>query len=146
MHLMFVTSLLAVATALLSVVTSASLFSIPKSFGAFNFLSKHRRSVNESLVDGTSQLHGTEGLPAAIVETLAEAAFDYDLIVIGGGSGGLAAAKEAQKFGMKVAVLDYVNPSPIGETVRKRSCFLESCYEGVLFRRTDNYDQIISIT
>ncbi|XP_014246375.1 thioredoxin reductase 1, mitochondrial isoform X2 [Cimex lectularius] len=40
----------------------------------------------------------------------------YDLIVIGGGSGGLAAAKEAVNYGKKVAVLDYVTPSPKGTT------------------------------
>eukprot|EP01035_Chromulina_nebulosa_P020790 gene20790-26950_t len=40
--------------------------------------------------------------------------FQYDLIVIGGGSGGLACAKEAKRFGAKVAVLDYVKPSPQG--------------------------------
>ncbi|OXB54793.1 hypothetical protein ASZ78_008062, partial [Callipepla squamata] len=39
---------------------------------------------------------------------------DYDLLVIGGGSGGLACAKEAAQFGKKVAVLDYVEPSPRG--------------------------------
>ncbi|KAG5885195.1 hypothetical protein JTB14_012220 [Gonioctena quinquepunctata] len=39
---------------------------------------------------------------------------EYDLIVIGGGSGGLAAAKEATNLGAKVAVLDYVTPSPRG--------------------------------
>ncbi|XP_035751282.1 thioredoxin reductase 2, mitochondrial isoform X2 [Egretta garzetta] len=39
---------------------------------------------------------------------------DYDLLVIGGGSGGLACAKEAAQFGRKVAVLDYVEPSPQG--------------------------------
>eukprot|EP01128_Nolandella_sp_AFSM9_P006738 TRINITY_DN3535_c0_g1_i1.p1 TRINITY_DN3535_c0_g1~~TRINITY_DN3535_c0_g1_i1.p1 ORF type:complete len:655 (+),score=125.16 TRINITY_DN3535_c0_g1_i1:196-1965(+) len=37
--------------------------------------------------------------------------FDYDLLVIGGGSGGIAAAKEAGKLGGNVAVLDYVVPS-----------------------------------
>ncbi|PBC30714.1 thioredoxin reductase 1, mitochondrial isoform X2 [Apis cerana] len=42
--------------------------------------------------------------------------FMYDLIVIGGGSGGLAAAKEAVNFGAKVAVLDFVTPSPRGST------------------------------
>ena len=42
--------------------------------------------------------------------------YDYDLIVIGGGSGGLAASKEAAKYGAKVAVLDYVKPSPQGST------------------------------
>jgi len=40
--------------------------------------------------------------------------YDYDLVVIGGGSGGLAASKEAAKLGARVAVLDYVKPSPQG--------------------------------
>ncbi|CAD6191281.1 unnamed protein product [Caenorhabditis auriculariae] len=40
----------------------------------------------------------------------------YDLIVIGGGSGGLAAAKEAARLGKKVACLDFVKPSPVGTT------------------------------
>ncbi|XP_041347588.1 thioredoxin reductase 1, cytoplasmic-like [Gigantopelta aegis] len=40
--------------------------------------------------------------------------YDYDLIVIGGGSGGLAAAKEAAGLGKKVALLDFVQPSPKG--------------------------------
>ncbi|OCT98318.1 thioredoxin reductase 2, mitochondrial [Xenopus laevis] len=39
---------------------------------------------------------------------------DYDLLVIGGGSGGLACAKQAAQFGKKVAVFDYVEPSPRG--------------------------------
>lgn len=39
---------------------------------------------------------------------------EYDLVVIGGGSGGLAAAKEASGLGAKVAVLDFVTPSPKG--------------------------------
>lgn len=42
------------------------------------------------------------------------AEYDYDLVVIGGGSGGLACAKEAVQFGAKVAVLDFVEPSPQG--------------------------------
>ncbi|XP_023931715.1 thioredoxin reductase 1, cytoplasmic-like [Lingula anatina] len=40
--------------------------------------------------------------------------YDYDLIVIGGGSGGLAASKEAASLGKKVAVLDFVKPTPVG--------------------------------
>lgn len=44
-----------------------------------------------------------------------EHGYDYDLVVIGGGSGGLAASKEAVKSGAaKVAVLDFVKPSPAG--------------------------------
>jgi len=41
-----------------------------------------------------------------------EISYDFDLFVIGGGSGGLAAAKEAVKYGVKVAVADFVKPSP----------------------------------
>ncbi|KAM9482966.1 thioredoxin reductase 3 [Clarias gariepinus] len=41
-------------------------------------------------------------------------AYDYDLIVIGGGSGGLACSKEAAALGKKVMVLDYVVPTPLG--------------------------------
>jgi thioredoxin/glutathione reductase (selenoprotein) len=40
--------------------------------------------------------------------------YDYDLVVIGGGSGGLACSKEAAALGAKVAVLDFVKPSPQG--------------------------------
>uniref|UniRef100_A0A7S2HE74 thioredoxin-disulfide reductase (NADPH) n=1 Tax=Helicotheca tamesis TaxID=374047 RepID=A0A7S2HE74_9STRA len=40
--------------------------------------------------------------------------YDYDLVVIGGGSGGLAASKEAASLGAKTAVLDFVKPSPAG--------------------------------
>ncbi|XP_035918561.1 thioredoxin reductase 1, mitochondrial isoform X1 [Anopheles stephensi] len=40
--------------------------------------------------------------------------YDYDLVVIGGGSGGLACAKQAVQLGAKVAVLDFVKPSPRG--------------------------------
>jgi len=40
--------------------------------------------------------------------------FDFDLVVIGGGSGGLALAKEAAALGARVALADYVRPSPQG--------------------------------
>uniref|UniRef100_A0A668AIS0 Thioredoxin reductase 2 n=1 Tax=Myripristis murdjan TaxID=586833 RepID=A0A668AIS0_9TELE len=40
--------------------------------------------------------------------------YEYDLVVIGGGSGGLACSKEAAQLGQKVAVLDYVEPSVKG--------------------------------
>ncbi|KAG9468962.1 thioredoxin reductase 3 [Eleutherodactylus coqui] len=40
--------------------------------------------------------------------------YDYDLIIIGGGSGGLACSKEAASLGKKVMVLDFVVPTPQG--------------------------------
>merc|ERR1719315_530533 len=42
--------------------------------------------------------------------------YEYDIVVIGGGSGGLSASKEAARLGLKVAVLDYVVPTPRGTT------------------------------
>lgn len=38
------------------------------------------------------------------------------MVVIGGGSGGLACAKEAAGYGKKVVVFDYVTPTPLGTT------------------------------
>jgi len=40
--------------------------------------------------------------------------YDYDLLVIGGGSGGISAARWAVKQGKKVALCDFVKPSPAG--------------------------------
>jgi thioredoxin reductase (NADPH) len=45
-----------------------------------------------------------------------EMTFDYDLLVIGGGSGGLAAAKKASELGARTALCDFVQPTPIGTT------------------------------
>jgi thioredoxin reductase (NADPH) len=42
--------------------------------------------------------------------------FDYDLFVIGGGSGGISAARHAAELGKKVALADFVTPSPVGTT------------------------------
>lgn len=43
-----------------------------------------------------------------------ERQFDYDVVVIGGGSGGQRFAKEAADLGAKVALCDYVKPSTQG--------------------------------
>lgn len=40
--------------------------------------------------------------------------FKYDLFVIGGGSGGIAAANQASQFNKKIGLCDFVDPSPIG--------------------------------
>lgn len=42
--------------------------------------------------------------------------YDYDLFVIGGGSGGVSAARWAATIGKKVALADFVHPSPVGTT------------------------------
>ena len=44
----------------------------------------------------------------------AEQAFDFDLFVIGGGSGGLACSRAAASYGAKVGLADFVKPSPAG--------------------------------
>lgn len=44
------------------------------------------------------------------------AEYNYDLFVIGGGSGGVAASKAAADLGAKTAVADFVKPSPAGTT------------------------------
>ncbi|XP_077195845.1 thioredoxin reductase 1, cytoplasmic isoform X2 [Paroedura picta] len=75
--------------------------------------------VRQSQVGGyqqTLQAH-KEGTLKKMLEVNGQAeghSYDYDLIVIGGGSGGLAASKEAAKLGKKVLVLDYVVPTPMG--------------------------------
>lgn len=47
---------------------------------------------------------------------VADHSYEYDLVVIGGGSGGMAAAKEAASLGARVALCDFVKPSPHGTT------------------------------
>lgn len=42
--------------------------------------------------------------------------FDYQLIVVGGGSGGMACVRKAADLGIKCAVLDFVKPSTYGKT------------------------------
>uniref|UniRef100_A0A8C4EY74 Thioredoxin-disulfide reductase n=1 Tax=Dicentrarchus labrax TaxID=13489 RepID=A0A8C4EY74_DICLA len=62
--------------------------------------------------DKTMQAHKDGSLQQLL--TGDNEAYDYDLIVIGGGSGGLACSKEAAMLGKKVMVLDYVVPTPKG--------------------------------
>ena len=49
-------------------------------------------------------------------EPVRNSPYEYDFFVIGGGSGGLASAKEAASLGAKVALADFVSPSPKGST------------------------------
>jgi len=48
--------------------------------------------------------------------TMAAPEYDFDLLVIGGGSGGLACSKKAAALGARVALFDKVKPSPQGST------------------------------
>lgn len=64
--------------------------------------------------DDTQKLHA-EGKLVPLVKAVAHN-YEYDIIVIGGGSGGLAASKEAARLGKKVAVCDFVKPTPLGTT------------------------------
>merc|ERR1712123_339216 len=64
--------------------------------------------------DDTLKLHTENKLLAMVQEETHN--YDYDIMVIGGGSGGLAASKEAARLGKRVAVCDFVKPSPAGNT------------------------------
>lgn len=49
-----------------------------------------------------------------LMQMIRDETYDYDLLVIGGGSGGLACSKEAAALGAQVAVCDFVKPTPKG--------------------------------
>ena len=53
--------------------------------------------------------------------------YEYDLAVIGGGSGGMACAKEAAKHGAKVVLFDYVKPSTQNTTWGGWNCVNVGC-------------------
>ena len=48
--------------------------------------------------DSTLKLHSQERLVPMVRGEISESTYDYDLIVIGGGSGGLAAAKVCTEY------------------------------------------------
>ncbi|KAL0222237.1 hypothetical protein RCL1_002091 [Eukaryota sp. TZLM3-RCL] len=50
------------------------------------------------------------------------AAYQYDIIFLGGGSGGLAGAQEAVKYGARTAVVEYYPSYGIGGTCSLRGC------------------------
>lgn len=81
-----------------------------------------KKGMPASAAKATPMLRGAAGATADsgaapladVVDSNIPSEYDYDLIVIGGGSGGLSCSKQAAKFGAKVAVLDFVKPSPQG--------------------------------
>ena len=65
----------------------------------------------------TGKLHERINADGPAAATEMPTKFDFDLVVIGGGSGGLACAREAASDpSVKVAVFDFVKPSPQGST------------------------------
>ncbi|NWQ90640.1 TRXR3 reductase, partial [Burhinus bistriatus] len=64
--------------------------------------------------DSTYQAYHDGSLQKLLGDSKDTEPYDYDLIIIGGGSGGLACSKEAAALGKKVMVLDYVVPTPLG--------------------------------
>ncbi|XP_059712534.1 thioredoxin reductase 3 [Haemorhous mexicanus] len=64
--------------------------------------------------DATYQAYKDGALQKLLGDNQITEPYEYDLIIIGGGSGGLACSKEAASLGKKVMVLDYVVPTPLG--------------------------------
>lgn len=76
-------------------------------------------SLKHGAPGGAPSPSGTAGAPppgggGGGASGVSPSEYDYDLVVIGGGSGGLACAKEAARLGKKVACLDFVKPSVMG--------------------------------
>ena len=76
--------------------------------------------------------------------------YQYDLFVIGGGSGGLAASKEAANLGAKVGLADFVKPSPqgtkwgLGGTCVNVGCIPKKMmhYAGTLYENINEMESI----
>jgi hypothetical protein len=108
--------------------------------GGFDDLKKLAKGSMRGSTTATPSLRGSAdagvdvgAAPLAdVVDPSVPSEYDYDLIVIGGGSGGLSCSKEAAKHGAKVAVLDFVKPSPHGSQWGLGMC-LCGC-SGILYR------------
>ena len=59
---------------------------------------------------------GLKGLKNVAVKLPFKTDKEYDVIVIGGGTGGISFASEARALGMSVALFDYVSPTNHGST------------------------------
>jgi len=76
--------------------------------------------------------------------------YDYDLFVIGGGSGGIAASKEAATYGVRVGLADFVKPTPrgtkwgLGGTCVNVGCIPEKMmhYAGIMYENINEYESL----
>ena len=67
------------------------------------------RSAQSSPFASTTGSNQTTSIPCKLSHP-----FDVDILVVGGGSGGLALAREAARLSAKVLLFDFVSPSPRG--------------------------------
>uniref|UniRef100_A0A6S8ENN2 Thioredoxin reductase n=1 Tax=Aplanochytrium stocchinoi TaxID=215587 RepID=A0A6S8ENN2_9STRA len=81
---------------------------------ARNFNTNGTSTTHSNATEPKKRLRGSHKSLAKVDVVGDEGTYDYDLIVIGGGSGGLACAKAAAELGAKVVLLDAVKPSPQG--------------------------------
>jgi hypothetical protein len=88
---------------------SSSMETLAPSHGASSLIPH-----SSSFTNMASSMEVSDGGAPAAAPLFPPHPYDVDLIVIGGGSGGLAAAKEAALLGAKVVLFDYVKPTPIG--------------------------------
>jgi thioredoxin reductase (NADPH) len=86
-----------------SLIAKTNLKSVPQVFVKGNFVGSYE-DTHAAFEEGKLR------------DLLVKHSYDYDLIVVGGGSGGLAASKKATEYGKKVALFDFVVPSPQGTT------------------------------
>jgi len=70
---------------------------------------------------------------------------EYDLIIIGGGTAGLSAAFEASNYDIKIAVFDFIKPTPNGTTWGLGgTCINVGCIPKKLLQYSANFGSMIN--
>ncbi|CAL8139961.1 unnamed protein product [Orchesella dallaii] len=71
--------------------------------------------VNGEIVTEEEELESpVSSVSTEDVSTVSDHPYNFDFFVVGGGSGGLAAAIQASKYGKRVGLCDFVTPTPSG--------------------------------